>query len=91
MAYSINFTNNAENDPIVIEDGTINQTTSLKFPGRGATGYGAVIAEDLLHLLENFAKNTEPSNAITGQLWFDSLKEVMLNQIQPLQTEEIFG
>tara|TARA_B100001287_G_scaffold45673_1_gene34702 strand:+ start:30971 stop:33343 length:2373 start_codon:yes stop_codon:yes gene_type:complete len=75
MAYSINFTNNAENDPIVIEDGTINQTTSLKFPGRGATGYGAVIAEDLLHLLENFAKNTEPSNAITGQLWFDSLNK----------------
>ena len=78
MAYSINFTNNAEKDPIVIEDGTINQTTSIKFPGRGATGYGAVIAEDLLHLLENFANPTEPSNAVEGQLWFDSLNDQLL-------------
>ena len=75
MAYSINFTNNAEKDPIVIEDGTINQTTSLKFPGRGATGYGAVIAEDLLHLLENFANPNRTSNAVEGQLWFDSLND----------------
>ena len=44
MAYTIQFTNTAVNDPIVIEDGTINNTTSLSFPGRNSTGYGAVIA-----------------------------------------------
>ena len=53
MAYTINFTNSADKDPIVIEDGTINNTTSLSFPGRNSTGYGAVISEDLLRLLEN--------------------------------------
>lgn len=72
MAYTIQFTNTAVNDPIVIEDGTINNTTSLSFPGRNSTGYGAVIAEDLLHLLENFSNTSEPSNAVTGQLWYNS-------------------
>lgn len=78
MAYTIQFTNTAVNDPIVIEDGTINNTTSLSFPGRNSTGYGAVIAEDLLHLLENFANTTEPSNAVQGQLWYNSISGQLL-------------
>ena len=78
MAYTINFTNSADKDPIVIEDGTINNTTSLSFPGRNSTGYGAVIAEDLLRLLENFASPTEPSNSIQGQLWYNSITGQLL-------------
>ena len=78
MAYTIQFTNSVEKDPIVIEDGTINSTTSLSFPGRNSTGYGAVIAEGLLNLLENFANPTEPSNAIEGQLWYNSLSGQLL-------------
>ena len=78
MAYTINFTNSADKDPIVIEDGTINNTTSLSFPGRNSTGYGAVIAEDLLRLLENFASPTEPSNSIQGQLWYNSISGQLL-------------
>lgn len=72
MAYTINFTNSANKDPITIEDGTINNSTSLGFPGRNSTGYGAVISEDLLHLLENFASPVEPSNPIEGQLWYNN-------------------
>lgn len=72
MAYTINFTDSAEKDPIIVEDGVINNQTSLSIPGRNTTGYGQVIAEDLLHLLENFASPTEPSNAIEGQLWYNS-------------------
>ena len=30
------------------------------------------IAENFLHLLENFAKSTAPGNPITGQLWFNT-------------------
>jgi len=78
MAYTINFTNSAEKDPLVIEDGTINNTTSLSFPGRNSTGYGAVISEDLLRLLENFASPTEPSNSIQGQLWYNSISGQLL-------------
>lgn len=72
MAYQIQFTNSADKDPIVIEDGTINNTTSLGFPGRNSTGYGTIIAQDLLQLLENFASPAEPNNAIEGQLWYNS-------------------
>lgn len=78
MAYTIQFTNTAVNDPIVIEDGTINNTTSISFPGRNSTGYGAVIAEDLLHLLENFSNTSEPSNAVQGQLWYNSASGQLL-------------
>ena len=72
MAYEINFTDKANNGQIVIEDNTINTDTSLKLPGRNTTAYGAVIAENFLHLLENFANTSEPSNPITGQMWYDT-------------------
>tara|TARA_B110000503_G_scaffold143737_1_gene247820 strand:- start:1866 stop:3959 length:2094 start_codon:yes stop_codon:yes gene_type:complete len=72
MAYTINRTDVANNGTITIEDSTINTQTSLKLPGRNTTAYGAVIAENFLHLLENFAATTEPSNPIEGQLWYDN-------------------
>jgi hypothetical protein len=78
MAYTIQYTDSAEKDPIVIEDGTINTDTSIKLPGRNSTGYGAAIAEDLLHLLENFASPTEPTNAVEGQLWYNNSSNQLL-------------
>lgn len=72
MAYTISFTNAVDNGTIIIEDGTINQETDLQFPGRSVTSYGEVIAENFLHLLENFASSTEPSRPVTGQLWYDT-------------------
>ena len=71
MAYTINYTNTSKGT-ITVEDSTINTSTSLRIPGRNSTAYGAVIAENFLHLLENFANNTEPSNPSEGQLWFDT-------------------
>lgn len=56
--------------PKVINDGTIDTTTSLNLLGRGKTNYGKAIAENFVRLLENFASNTAPSNPITGQLWY---------------------
>ena len=72
MAYTISFTDAVNKGTISIEDGTINQETSLQLPGRNTTSYGSVIAESFLHLLENFANNTSPSNPVEGQLWFDT-------------------
>ena len=72
MAYTIQFTDSSNKDPIVVEDGTINTETTLSLPGRNSTGYGQVIAEDLLHLLENFASPTEPSRPVEGQLWYNN-------------------
>jgi len=71
MPYEIKFTDSKKLN-IVVEDGTINSETSVSLPGKNVTAYGAVIAENFLHILENFASATEPSTPVEGQLWYDS-------------------
>jgi len=70
MAYIINRYNGTVLTSV--EDGTINQTTELKFVGKNYSGYGEIQNENFLHLLENFASNSAPLKAISGQLWYDS-------------------
>jgi microcystin-dependent protein len=72
MSYTISFTDLAKEGTITVEDGTINDQTTLKLPGRNTTSYGAVIAENFLHLLENFAATIEPANPVEGQLWYNN-------------------
>ena len=72
MAYSIPYTDEANNGTITVVDGTLNTETSIKLPGRNFTGYGQAIAENFLHLLENFANSIEPPRPTEGQLWFDT-------------------
>jgi microcystin-dependent protein len=78
MSYTIQFTDSAEKTPITVEDQTINNDTSIQLPGRKSTGYGAAIAADLVHLLENFAAPTEPDRPIEGQLWYNNNTEQLL-------------
>jgi len=72
MAYTVQYTDLSQKGTIVVEDNTINQQTSLDLPGRNTTAYGTAIAENFLHLLENFAFNTAPTNPVEGQLWYDT-------------------
>ena len=72
MPYIVNFTDKDNKSPITVFDNTSNADTSLIFPGRNVTGYGQIIAENFLSLLENFAKDTQPINPIEGQLWYDT-------------------
>ena len=72
MSYQIDRTDKPNNGSITIEDQTINQQTSLQFIGKNYTGYAKVMGENFLHLLENFAKATPPSNPVPGQLWYDT-------------------
>lgn len=46
--------------------------TSLSLVGKNYPNYGVKIAENFLHLLENFAAATPPLNPIIGQLWYDT-------------------
>lgn len=56
-----------------IADGQINTTsTSLGLPGRNYAGYGGVLDTNFVHVLENFADSTPPSNPLRGQLWFNT-------------------
>tara|TARA_B100000902_G_scaffold29158_1_gene35018 strand:- start:5101 stop:6609 length:1509 start_codon:yes stop_codon:yes gene_type:complete len=70
MAYIINTFNG--NQLVVVEDGTVDQTTDIKLIGKNFSGYGEAQNENFLHLLEHFANTTAPAKAITGQVWYDA-------------------
>lgn len=70
MAYQIDRYNNTI--LTVVEDGTVDQTTDLKFIGKNYAGYGEIQNENFLYLLENFSGANPPPRALSGQVWFDS-------------------
>lgn len=70
MAYIINRYNGTI--LTTVEDGTVNQTTELKFIGKNFAGYGEAQNENFLFLLENFSGSTAPAKPITGMIWYDS-------------------
>lgn len=72
MSYVINRYNGSQ--LLVLEDGTLNTSTSIGLLGRNYTGYGEVQNENFLHLLENFAnvEGRSPSKPISGQLWYNT-------------------
>ncbi len=51
-------------------EGTVNTQTSLNLVGQNYKGYGELIAENFVHILENFARDTAPTNPTIGQLWY---------------------
>jgi microcystin-dependent protein len=77
MPYIVNFTDRENKTPITVFDNTSSTDTSLTFPGRNVTGYGQIIAENFLSLLENFASDTQPINPVEGQLWYDSTSGIL--------------
>ena len=73
MAYTVNKTNSAASpNSYTVSDGVVNTQTDLSFVGKGYAGYGELIAENFLSLMENFANTTAPTKPITGQLWYDT-------------------
>ena len=73
MAYTVNKTNNsASPNQYIVQDGVVNTQTDLSFIGKGYEGYGELIAENFLHILENFANSSEPTKPVQGQLYYDS-------------------
>ena len=72
MAYEVNKSNGEVLVNLI--DGEVNTSTSLNLLGKNYLGYGELIAENFVHLLENFSSSVAPadSQAITGQLWFNT-------------------
>ena len=70
MPYIINKYNGSE--LVVLQDGTLDTSTSIGLLGRNYVGYGEVQNENLLFLLENFAGTNPPARALEGQTWYDS-------------------
>ena len=75
MAYTITLTNGTVLTTVTNE--TVNNTTSLTLLGRNYAGYGEIMANDLVHLLENFADVTAPTAPLTGQLWWNPTAQAM--------------
>lgn len=71
MPYTINHSDKDRSIPI--NDREIDNTsTSLTFVGKNYPSYARPIAENFLHLLENFASSAPPDNPTVGQLWYDT-------------------
>lgn len=70
MPYQINLYNGTP--LVVVDDGTTNnRLTSLTLVGKNYAGYGEIQNENFVYLLENFSNINSPSNALTGQIWYD--------------------
>jgi len=70
MAYIVNKTDGTAVTTIV--DGTIDNTTSLTLFGKSYSGFGELLNEDLVRLLENSASTSSPVAPLRGELWFDT-------------------
>jgi hypothetical protein len=70
MAYTIN--NSRSNVITVVADGTLDNTTDLTLIGKNYPGYGEILNENFIKILENFANDVEPSSPLPGQLFFNT-------------------
>jgi hypothetical protein len=58
---------------ITIPDQTLNTTAaSIELPGRGLQAYGTAVNQDLLWLMQHFARSTPPDAPVAGQAWWDT-------------------
>lgn len=76
-SYTLNFSDPTKTDTIVVQGTAIgpgrnNYSTSLDLVGPGYANFGQPIAQNFVKLLENFASPHPPTNAIEGQLWYDT-------------------
>jgi hypothetical protein len=69
MPYTINKTDGTA--LVTITDGTLDNSTSLTLFGKSYSGWGELLQENLIKLLENSASTTAPIAPLAGELWFD--------------------
>ena len=70
MAYIVNKTDGSQ--LVTISDGTVDNSTTLYLFGKSYSGYGELLNEDLVRLLENSASTASPVAPLRGELWFDT-------------------
>lgn len=71
MAYTINLYDGSL--LTTVADGTLDTAaTDIKLVGKNFTGYGEIMNENYIHMLENFADSSAPTAPLTGQIWWNS-------------------
>ena len=71
MSYKINKTDGT----LLVDllDGSIDTSASdITLIGRNFKGFGELINENFVKMLENFASSSAPANPLRGQLWYDT-------------------
>jgi hypothetical protein len=71
MSYKINKTDGT----LLVDllDGSIDTSASdITLIGRNYKGFGELINENFVKMLENFASSSAPANPLRGQLWYDT-------------------
>lgn len=76
MPYTVDYSTSSKT-AIVVNDGTVDTSTSLNLIGKNYTNFGELLNENLLHLLENYANTSAPTNPTEGQLWYDTTNSVL--------------
>lgn len=74
MSYTITVTNGSS---IVVQNGTVDTSTSLQLVGKNYPSYGLAINQNLINLLQNSAGVGQPASALTGQLWWDTTNTIL--------------
>lgn len=88
MPYTITLTNGAL--LTTVADDSVDTTTSIGLVGRSYLGYGQIIANDLVHMLENFSNSSPPKSPLVGQFWYDN-SQGFLNLWNGLAWQHVTG
>lgn len=75
MTYSIY--NTSSTQTYTVTDGTVNVDLDIGLVGKGYLGYGPTVNRNFLQLLENFSNASAPTKPVKGQIWYDSLNNVL--------------
>lgn len=70
MAYDVNLSNGSR--LTLIADRTLDTSSSIKLLGRNYPGYGEIMAENMVQMLEHFANKTKPENPLRGQVYYNT-------------------
>jgi hypothetical protein len=60
-----------------VGDASLDTTTDLALLGKNYSGYGQVVNDNFVKLLENFSNKTAPAKPIKGQLWYDTVNKML--------------
>ena len=88
MTYNLKLTNGST--LVTIGDGVSDASySSLTLFGKNFAGYGPLLNENQVHMLEHFANVSPPPNPLQGQLWWNSQTRRM--NVRSLQEWKVIG
>lgn len=75
MSYTVNNTRGTVVS--TVNNGTTAAVGGITLIGKNYTGYGELIAEDFVKILENNANTSAPTGPLEGQLWWDTTNQCL--------------